>query len=159
MDAKSFNTEIFSQFDRKWALLTAGTLENYNTMTISWGGMGTLWGRPVVTVYVRPSRYTFGYMNDNDHFTVSFYPEDCRKDLSILGSLSGRDGDKVAKTSLTPAEVLHGVSFREAERTLVCRKLYAQDLDPEAIPGEIRAECYGDHSFHRMYIGEVVEIL
>ena len=53
-----FSTDIFSQFDKKWALLTAGKPGDFNTMTISWGGMGTLWGRPVVTSYVRTSRYT-----------------------------------------------------------------------------------------------------
>ena len=47
-----FTTDIFAQFDKKWALLCAGTKEKHNTMTISWGGMGTLWGKPVVTVYV-----------------------------------------------------------------------------------------------------------
>ena len=160
MDLKNFKTEIFSQFDRKWALLTAGTMKNYNTMTISWGGMGTLWGRSVITVYVRPSRYTYGYMNDNDYFTVSFYPESYRKDLGVLGSLSGRDGDKVSRTSLTPAEASRSsVTFREAERTFVCRKLYAQDLDPAAIPEETKSEFYDDSSFHRVYIGKVVELL
>ena len=67
-----FTTDIFAQFDKKWALLCAGTKEKHNTMTISWGGMGTLWSKPVVTVYVKPCRYTYGFMNDNDYFTVSF---------------------------------------------------------------------------------------
>ena len=67
-----FTTDIFAQFDKKWALLCAGTKEKHNTMTISWGGMGTLWSKPVVTVYVKPCRYTYGFMNENDYFTVSF---------------------------------------------------------------------------------------
>ena len=159
MNAKNFNTEIFNQFDKKWALLTAGTPNDFNTMTISWGGMGTLWGRPVVTVYVRPNRHTYGYINANDYFTVSFYPEAYRKDLGVLGSLSGRDGDKVAKTDLTPAEVAHGVTFKEAELTFVCRKLYVQDMDGAAIAPEVMAECYSGEPVHRMYIGEVVEVL
>ena len=46
----NFTTDIFAQFDKKWALLTAGSMENFNTMTISWGGLGTLWGKPVATV-------------------------------------------------------------------------------------------------------------
>ena len=48
-------TDIFSEFDQVWALVTAGTPDNFNTMTISWGGMGTLWGKPVATVYIRTS--------------------------------------------------------------------------------------------------------
>lgn len=70
-----FNTEIFSQYDKKWALLSAGKPEDFNTMTISWGGLGTLWNKPVATVYVRRSRYTHAFMDREDYFTVSFFPE------------------------------------------------------------------------------------
>ena len=154
----TLTTDIFTAFDKKWALLTAGSGESFNTMTISWGGMGTIWNKPVVTVYVRPSRYTYKFMEESEYFTVSFYPEERRSDLALLGRLSGRDGDKLAKTALTPREVPHGVSFEEAESTIVCRKLYAQDLDragmlPEVADGPERDDV------HRMYIGEVVEII
>ena len=154
----TLTTDIFAAFDKKWALLTAGSGESFNTMTISWGGMGTIWNKPVVTVYVRPSRYTYKFMEESEYFTVSFYPEERRSDLALLGRLSGRDGDKLAKTALTPREVSHGVSFEEAECTIVCRKLYAQDLDragmlPEVADGPERDDV------HRMYIGEVVEII
>ena len=74
-----FTTDILSVFDKKWALLTAGDKDKFNTMTVSWGGLGTIWGKPVATVYVRKSRYTHDFMEDNDYFTVSFYPEECRK--------------------------------------------------------------------------------
>ena len=88
--------DVFRKFDKQWALVTAGTPEHYNTMTISWGGLGTLWRRPVATVYVKKNRYTFEFMEQSDYFTVSFYPEAQRRALSLLGSTSGRDGDKVA---------------------------------------------------------------
>lgn len=94
--------DVFRKFDKQWALVTAGTPEHYNTMTISWGGLGTLWRRPVATVYVKKNRYTFEFMEQNDYFTVSFYPEAQRRALSLLGSTSGRDGDKVAAAGLTP---------------------------------------------------------
>ena len=81
----SFTTKIFEQFDKKWALLKAGTKDKFNTMTISWGGLGTLWGKPVATVYVRQSRYTHDFMDDNDYFTISFYPEAYKKTLGNLG--------------------------------------------------------------------------
>ena len=115
-------------FNRDWALVTAGTIDRFNTMTISWGGMGTLWSRPVATVYVKPCRYTHEFMENNDYFTVSFFPEKYREDLGILGSRSGRDGDKVALTSLTPKAGEQWVSFEEAEHVLVCRKIYRQAM-------------------------------
>ena len=154
------NTEnIYGAFDGSWALLTAGSTENYNTMTISWGGMGTLWGKKVATVYVRPNRYAYGYMENNDYFTISFYPEEYKKDLGILGSKSGRDCDKVALTGLKAKEVEHGVTFEQAKVTLVCRKLYWQDMDPEKIPEESKKAFFETEPVHRMYIGEVIDIL
>lgn len=151
--------DALTEFDKQWALLTAGTADRFNTMTVSWGGLGTLWGKPVATVYVRPSRYTYAFMEESDVFTVSFYPEAYRKDLSVLGSRSGRDGDKVALTKLTPQPLPQGVTFAQATQTLVCRKLYHQDLLPERIPADVVRQYYPQGDVHRLYIGEVVSIL
>ena len=154
-----FDTDIFAQFDKKWALLTAGDKEKFNTMTISWGGLGTLWGKPVATVYVRESRYTHEFMEKGDYFTVSFYPESCRKTLSVLGSKSGRDMDKMHASGLTPIEAGRTMTFAEAEVTLVCRKLFRQKLETASIPKNIVEKFYEGQTAHDMYIGEVVDLL
>ena len=154
-----FTTDIFSQFDKKWALLTAGTVDKFNTMTISWGGMGTIWNKPVVTVYVRMSRYTHEFMDDNEYFTISFYPEACRSALGVLGSKSGRDMDKMKDSGLTAKEVNKGMTFEEAEVTLVCRKLFKQRMLPENMPEDIAKAQYSNGDLHDMYIGEVVEVI
>lgn len=151
--------DVFRKFDKQWALVTAGTPEHYNTMTISWGGLGTLWRRPVATVYVKKNRYTFEFMEQSDYFTVSFYPQEQRRTLSLLGSTSGRDGDKVAAAGLTPEFLPQGITFRQAETTLVCRKLYCQDFALEQIPRDVQDIFYRDEPVHRMYIGEVVDII
>lgn len=156
---QSLNVDIFRAYSAGWALLSAGNLADFNTMTISWGGMGTLWNKSVATVYVRPCRHTYKYMEENEYFTVSFYPEHCRADLKTLGTLSGRDGDKVSKTGLTPVQAGQSVTFTQASLTLVCKKLYAQDMDPKAIPVDILKSMYGEEVPHRIYIGEVIEIL
>ncbi len=154
-----FNTNIFDQYDKKWALLTAGDKDKFNTMTISWGGLGTLWNKPVATVYVRTSRYTNEFMKDNDYFTVSFYPEECKKTLGVLGSKSGRDMDKIHESGLTPKEVENGVTFAEAEVTLVCKKMICQRLEPANMTPEIAKQFYENEAEHDMYVGEVVAIL
>ncbi|MCI5773629.1 MAG: flavin reductase [Erysipelotrichaceae bacterium] len=151
--------ETFKLFDKQWALVTAGTQEDFNTMTISWGGLGTLWSKPCATVYVKPCRYTYGYMNDSEYFTVSFYDERYRDDLMILGTKSKRDGDKLSLTQLTPAFLDKGISFKEASCTLVCKKIYYQDLDINQIPQAEIAQYYTKEAPHRMYIGEVVEVI
>ena len=154
-----FKTDIFSQYDKKWALITAGSKENFNSMTISWGGMGTLWGKPVVTAYVRQSRYTHKYLDENEYFTVSFYPEDMKSVLGVFGSKSGRDIDKMHYEGLTAKPVGETVTFAEAEVTFLCRKLFKQKLDEANMPKEVVDASYSSNDSHDMYIGEVVEIL
>lgn len=154
-----FQTDAFRVFDKQWALVTAGSLDDYNTMTISWGGLGTLWSRPVATVYVKPIRYTYQFLEKNEYFTVSFFPEEYKKDLGILGSKSGRDGDKVALTGLTPKAVEHGVGFEQASATLICKKIYWQDLNPGHMPQDVIGAYYQSEAPHRIYLGEVTGIL
>lgn len=154
-----FTTDIFSQFDKKWALLTAGDKDKFNTMTISWGGLGTLWGKPVATTYVRTSRYTHEFMDNNEYFTISFYPEEYKSTLGVLGSKSGRDIDKMHSTGLTAKEVNGSMTFEEAEVTFVCRKLFCQMLDPKNMNPDIAKQFYEGDAEHDMYIGEVVDII
>ncbi len=156
------DADVFSTFAKDWALLTAGDRKSFNCMTIAWGGLGTLWGKPVVTVYVRQSRYTKKFMDFNEYFTVSQFPEDYREDLTLLGKISGRDGDKLAQTKLHPVEILDGdaITYQEAKRTLVCRKLYWDEFDYDNLPEDVQLKFYnvGD-AIHTMYIAEVVDIL
>ncbi len=154
-----FHADSLQIFGKDWALLTAGTEGNYNTMTIGWGGLGTLWDKPVATVYVRPNRYTHSFIERSGYFTVSFYPETYRRALALLGARSGRDGDKVAAAGLTPRFLENGVTFREAKVTLVCRKIYRQDLDRAQIPADVLEKAYASEPVHTMYIGEVADII
>ena len=110
-----FNTDIFAQFDKKWALLSAGPKDDHNTMTISWGSMGTLWNKPAVTVYVRPTRFTHKFMNEYEYFTVSFFPEDKRDALVKMGSTTGRSSVSVIITEIRRSSI-----WRKKARWGVC---------------------------------------
>ena len=154
-----FTTDILSVFDKKWALLTAGKEDSFNTMTVSWGGLGTIWNKPVATVYVRTSRYTHDFMDANEYFTVSFYPEECRKALGVLGSKSGRDMDKMKDSGLTPVRTGKSMSFKEAEVTIVCKKIFKQQLETANMPKEVAKAMYEGQAPHDMYIGEIVDII
>ena len=154
-----FTTDIFSLFDKKWALLTAGSMESFNSMTVSLGSLGTLWGKSAATVYVRTSRFTHEFLDREDWFTLSFFPESCRDRLMVLGTKSGRDMDKMGGSGLEALPCGRGVAYREAEVTLLCRKLFMQPLDPARIPPDIREKLYAHDAPHDMYIGEVTELL
>ncbi|MBR5826740.1 MAG: flavin reductase family protein [Clostridia bacterium] len=146
-------------FDEKWALITAGNKESFNTMTASWGGLGELWNKDVCFVFIRPQRYTYEFTEREEYFTVSFLPEEYRKALTFCGRNSGRDCNKVKEAGLTPAGFEKSMGFEESEITLLCRKLYHQDINPEGLVDKsIDSTCYSDKDYHRMYIGEIVKV-
>lgn len=156
--------DVFQMFNDRWALVTAGDISNFNTMTIAWGSMGTIWGpphkgKPILTVYVSPARYTHSFLEQNNFFTVSFFSKEYRRDLSILGSRSGRDGDKVALTALEPVAVEHGVDFKQADLTFVCKKLYSHQFEKEQVPADVAGWIYTRVPPHTMFIGEIVDVI
>ena len=162
VEPKTLTPEILEVFGKQNALLTAGDKASCNTMTIGWAQMGTLWAKPVCTVFVRPERYTYEFMESHEYFTVSVLPADLRKIMGFCGSKSGRDVDKIKECGLTVAYGAGDVPyFEEAEWVLVCRKLYAQDMAGEFVMGdEDVLGFYGAKgNWHRMYVGEVVEAL
>jgi len=160
-DPKELASELLQAFSAQNALLTAGDRKSCNTMTIGWCQTGRLWNLPVCTVYVRPERYTYQFMEDQDYFTVSVLPEGEKKTMALCGSRSGRDVDKIKECGLT---VRYGAGdapfFEEAEAVLVCRKLYVQDMEPECVVAgqEKILPYYGEKGgWHRIYTGEIVE--
>ena len=140
------------------ALFTAGTKEHFNTMTIGWGLMGDLWNVPAFTAYVRPSRYTWQFAEENDCFTVSFFGTPRPQALAVLGTKSGRDMDKIHQSGLTPVELEGQVAFEEAQVVLICKKIYVDDLKPEKIPQQWKDKFYGDGDYHRIYTGQVLSV-
>ena len=160
IDVKSLTPEICQMFVKQHALLTAGDKTACNTMTIGWAQMGSLWNLPVCTVYVRPERHTFRFMEENNFFTVSVLAKEDREISRICGTTSGRDTDKIRECGLT---VAYGAGdapyFEEAELVLVCRKLFVQDMDPACVRDERVSAFYTEErgNWHRIYNGEIVE--
>ena len=160
VDPKSLDLNVFSAIGEKWMLITAGTADKCNTMTASWGGLGVIWGAPAATCYIRPQRYTKEFVDREEYFTLSFFPEEYRKQLSLCGSKSGREVDKVKECGFTVKTAACGAPyFEEAELVLVCRKRFAQDMTPDNIPEEIKEKWYPEKDYHTLYIGHIVEVL
>ncbi|MBO7253369.1 MAG: flavin reductase [Oscillospiraceae bacterium] len=154
-----------ADFAKGWMLLTAGTQERgFNTMTCSWGHIGSIWGTggglPTAICYVRPQRYTKEFMDREDLYTISFFPDTFKADLAYLGSHSGKDEDKLAKTGLTPVFEEGCTYFREAKLVLVCRKLYQAPLKEDYFVDQtIVSQHYPQKDFHDLYIGQIVRVL
>ncbi len=147
----------FTIFDRQWALLVAGSARP-NPMTVSWGGLGTLWNRPVVTVYVRPSRFTFALLDAEPAFTVNVLPDRFRAALDLCGSVSGRDRDKWRATGLEKLQsaTVPVPRVAEADLSLECRVLATFDLDPTRFLEPSIHDLYPRRDHHRAFVGEVL---
>ena len=157
MQPEEITDNPFKLIGTDWMLITAGTPGDYNTMTASWGTMGVLWGKNICLSFVRPSRFTYRFMEKNGLFSLSFFEEKHRNILDFCGSRSGRDVDKAAETGLRPVEVMPGaVAFEQARLVLVCKKIYTQDLDPSRFLSADIEGNYGGTDYHRIYIGEVL---
>ena len=142
-----------------WMLITAGTPDAFNLMTAAWGGLGVLWQRNVAFCFVRPTRYTYGFMEKSDRFTLSFFADEYRNMLNFCGSRSGKDVDKVAETGLAAVFENGFVYYDQARLVFQCRKLYAQDLMPDAFLDPRINDLYPLKDYHRMYVGEILKCL
>lgn len=154
---------VFDLIGHDWMLITAGNQERgYNTMTASWGHMGTIWGgnKPTSVIYIRPQRYTKQFVDREDYYTLCFFPDGYRQQLTHLGTHSGRDGDKVTACGLTPVFDGDVTYFAEAKLTLVCRKIFRAPLKEEYfLDRDVMDAAYPQRDFHDMYVGEIVRVL
>lgn len=161
IDITHLNKNVVDLFKNRWALVTAGDKDALNTMTVSWGAVGELWGKDMATLYIRPQRYTEEFLNKNDYLTVSFYPEDMKKQIhGVCGSKSGRDVDKVKECNLTPVFDEKAPYFNEAQIVLVCKKTAKSRFNPdEFLDGEIDEKWYPQNDYHFIYYAEIEKVL
>ena len=165
--------EDFTENGFQWfhdaELLAAGDKEKSNAMTIGWGGIGTLWGRTALTVYVAEKRYTKEFMDKAEYFTVMVFDvKDSgsaeerlqgKKVLNYMGTKSGRDGDKAQALGLHTAFTANGTPYyTEATMVIECKIMYAAPFDPQYFKSDAPKKMYAHFpaGIHSMYIGEVV---
>ncbi|MBI5013924.1 MAG: flavin reductase family protein [Deltaproteobacteria bacterium] len=159
IDPAELAVRPFQLLDKEWALLVAGH-NRPNPMTVSWGGLGTLWNRPVVTVYVRPTRHTWGLLNAHPEFTLNVLPAASRPALELCGSRSGRDLDKWVAAGLTaqPSEVVAVPRVAGARLAFECRALATLDVDPSRFLDPSIEKLYAAKDYHRVFLGEVLAV-
>ena len=158
IDVTKLSVDIVDLWMNRWLLLTAGTDDDCNMMTVAWGSIGCMWSKPFAQVVVRPQRHTRKYMDQLDSFTLCGFPEKYRKDLQTLGTLSGRDGDKLSKTGLTLATSrnVSAPSYQEANLILECQTIYYQDMDAACFINKAIQDNYAADDYHRIYYGEIL---
>jgi len=142
-------------------LATRGNDGTQNAMTIGWGTIGIIWGRPVFVVLVRPSRHTWKLLEENGDFTVNVPPPELREAVGICGSRSRRDHDKFAETGLTPVPSRR-VAAPVIEQCVIayeCRTIHRNHVVPEALAPAVARDCYRSGDFHTLYFGQILGVL
>ncbi len=161
VDYKTCLNELCEVTSREGSLLvTKGPDGKPNVMTIGWYTAGFVWGKPIMTVYVRPSRFTFGLINNAWEFSVNVMPYSALRTVSYCGRVSGRDDDKFASQNLTPVKG-NAIETPYIEQSVIhfeCKTLYTHNL-PELIGGDIDSRYYPDGDYHRVYYGEIVKCM
>jgi flavin reductase (DIM6/NTAB) family NADH-FMN oxidoreductase RutF len=128
-----------------------------NPMTIGWGSLGTIWGLPICTVLVRPSRYTYSCLEASGDFTLNIPYAKHAQDVMLCGTRSGRDLDKMAAAAFSalPSETIESPGVAECGLVLECAIVQKHDLDPDALAPNIVASAYPRGDFHRVYYGQI----
>lgn len=157
---EKLNKNPFELIGEDWMLVTAKKENKVNTMTASWGGMGIMWNKSVAYTVLRPQRYTKEFVDASETFSLSFFGKEHKKTLSYLGTVSGRDEDKITKSGLKVVYEDRTPYFEEANIVLICRKLYSQKIDPKGfIDEKLDAENYPKKDYHTLYISEILKVL
>ncbi|KUO72086.1 MAG: flavin reductase [Desulfosporosinus sp. BRH_c37] len=160
VNPEQFEHSPFKLIGKDWMLIAAEKDGKVNTMTASWGGFGVMWGKNVAYIVIRPQRYTKEFIDNSNTFSLTFFADSFKKQLSYLGTVSGRDEDKIQKSNLTVLNISDTPYFEEGNIVIFCHKLYAQELSPECftVP-ELNEKWYPDIDHHTLYIAEVTKIL
>ena len=161
VNPNEINENFIKNIGDEWMLISAGDKDKYNMLTASWGFAGVMWGAPTAIAAIRPQRYTMEFMKSKDYFTLSFFGDD-KKIHAVCGKESGRNVNKTEKTGLTPLfdNDTGAPYFDEARLVLICKKVYAQDLDKNSfIDTDIVDKIYPENDFHTMFYGKIIKAL
>ena len=158
-ELEKLNENFVKIIHQDWAVLTVAGPEKTNAMTVNWVQIGWLWNKPVVTVYVRPQRYTYPLINHNENFSLAFFEESERSQLAYLGKASGQMEDKLAHCGYTLLSLDQIPAIEQARLILTCRILYQSDLVAEQFHDPtIPQQWYDQGDFHRSYVAEILNV-
>jgi flavin reductase (DIM6/NTAB) family NADH-FMN oxidoreductase RutF len=150
----------FQAIGKEWMLVTAGDKSSVNTMTASWGGLGVMYGKNVAFIVIRPQRYTKEFIDREETFSLSFLEKEYKKTLNYLGSVSGKQEDKIKNSGLTLSYSEDTPYFKEASYVLICKKLFKQPLSGDSLlDAKLDETWYPNGDYHTLYIAEITKVL
>lgn len=159
LNYKELSKEMLEQLE-KGAFLTVKNDEKVNSMTIGWGNIGYIWNKPIFTVLVRHSRYTYEMLKDTNEFTISVpLNADMSKELEVCGTQSGRDIDKVKELNLNLKDSvsINTPILDDCDLHFECKIVLRQTMEPELFDKKLNDAKYPNKDYHVIYYGEIVK--
>ncbi|OAV73076.1 Flavoredoxin [Bacteroidales bacterium Barb6] len=156
--------DVFTLAGKVFPVITAGKEEHYNSMTGSGGGMGLLFKKPVTWCVLRTDRYTLELILKEQTYTMSYFPDEYKKQVLFLGSKSGRDSEKMKEVELTSVQTpFRNMSFKEAGLIIECKLTQITAANPDDFYSQEAKdylnEAYKDANDYRKYVfGEITRI-
>ena len=156
---------VFTLAGKVFPVVTVGKENNYNSMTASGGGLVMLFRKPCTMLLFPSNRYTLELIEKEQTYTMSYFPDEYKKQVMFLGSKSGRDSEKMKEVELTRVILPSGnISFKEARLIIECK--LTQIITPN-FPDDFysqedidyMSEPYKDPGEHRKYVfGEITHV-
>lgn len=161
IEIDNFNLDVIDIWKNRWFALLSGNEKDYNSMTVAWGSIGFMWKKPFVQIVVRPTRYTYELTEKYETFSLNAFSNGLKPALTLFGSKTGRDTDKIKESGLTlqHSDVIDTPYFQEAELVIECKKIYFDDFKPEHFLDSNINKLYPQKDYHRIYFGEIINIL
>lgn len=154
----SISDDLF-MINKRWMVITAGDETKFNSMTASWGGFGTVWEVPVAFMTVRNTRYTFEFLQKDSVYTLTFFDDQYKDKMQLLGSKSGRDTDKIKESGLIPVKMPSGaMSYKEASMVIECKKLINQPLEYKNMKDQAFVDKWYKGETHNLFFGEIIGV-
>lgn len=156
--------DIFTLVGKNNTVITAGRLNDFNSMVAGDGGIGILMGKPVTFCGLRGIRYTLEVILRDSVYTMTYFDERFRDDFMLFGAKSGRDSDKMKTTNLTAVETPSGkVAFKEAFLIIECQLAETHTINPKEIYAEKNKKFYDDAfkdvgSYHKIVFGDITNV-
>ena len=139
-------------------LLVTGNIEKASVMTIGWGLIGRLWSKPFFMVAVRPSRFTYEFIEKTGDFTVNIPKKGMEEIVDYCGSVSGREHDKFKEKGLIlkPSIKVNSPIISNCIIHYECKVSYKTRVVQSRIPKDILKSSYSSRNFHTLYFGEIL---
>ena len=128
-----------------------------NIMTIGWATVGVIWSKHVMTVMVRPVRYTYELIEHATAFSVCVPSNKYAKELIACGTESGRSTDKAKKHGLTlvSGKLENSIIVKGCDFFYECEIIHKNLIDPNYLKKELKEDLYPKNDFHAIYYGEI----